>query len=306
MNTQPNELPPCPDGFEYFGLGPLTVKSNWSSGDDVAILEDGCEKWEIGAIGDSDGCHYALRINSPIHAANFPAKVEGLPDGLPTPPDAPNGMRWAYRGTYWGRLGEVDYAYFSTVGREWTTHNCEPCGNSGHYLEAVPITHPEKSEAKVAREFWIKKRIDSRLDKCGSFEHGYIYPEKAQVYADELEVIKVREILPNEPDLLAMAVFLLRNAEQFSPDISEFLSGHFPESTPAFDWDQLWAAYPWVGAWTCGYDGRWIGHEREPEFVNSWISAGGQIMPPSSMQPPTAPDWKQSLIQRPTLSQTKP
>lgn len=71
----PEGVPPPPDGFEYWGFGPIA--SQGKSPQDVAYLSEG--RWKTGGYGNSEGTHYALRIGSEIHCLNTVAGkgVEG-------------------------------------------------------------------------------------------------------------------------------------------------------------------------------------------------------------------------------------
>ena len=48
------------------------------------------------------------------------------------------------------------------------------------------------------REFWIKKPETGDLDNCGSYQGAYVYPKQATAFVDEIEIIRVREILDDE------------------------------------------------------------------------------------------------------------
>lgn len=66
-----------PEGFSYYGPGPLKTPSDEASNDILAIsATDLKDDWESGYYGDSSadtGIHYALRTGSAI------AKANGLP-----------------------------------------------------------------------------------------------------------------------------------------------------------------------------------------------------------------------------------
>ena len=63
-------VPPLPDGFTYYGMGPLKVL-NQASNQDVAYLTT--SGWYVQNLMGSEDRHYALRTGSEI------AKANGLP-----------------------------------------------------------------------------------------------------------------------------------------------------------------------------------------------------------------------------------
>ena len=72
----PEGIPNPPDGFTYYGLGPLQVivrDKETDEGRDVAKLCHYNSRWTINWVGDGAGAHYALRTGSEI------AKANGLP-----------------------------------------------------------------------------------------------------------------------------------------------------------------------------------------------------------------------------------
>lgn len=291
MNTQPTELPACPTGFEYFGYTEDGLSHPPSEASkDLAILYPGGAAWDQSGLYNSVGAHAALRIGSPIHAANFPAKVEGLPDGLPTPPDAPDGMRWVYRNREYRGIADV-MMKCDNGDTDWLKGRCAH-GMFDHYLEAVPITPPDKVEP-------------NEPDLLAMDEVEKLIKSNAAAHLEEIRSLK---------ETLEMAVKHLRELVSVHDgealrEAMRFLDAHFPEPTPAFDWDQLWAELPsWIQWVAMDEDGSWWTHRNAPRIAGDTCATWYGLLEfkiPHDHAPPTAPDWKQSLIQRPTLSQTK-
>lgn len=71
----PDGIPNPPDGFTYYGLGPLRVQAEnemMKERHNVAYCRDSHDEWDTGFYGDRFK-HYALRTGSEI------AKANGLP-----------------------------------------------------------------------------------------------------------------------------------------------------------------------------------------------------------------------------------
>lgn len=82
LRQPPEGVPQVPSGYEYFGLGPVPHRTDRLSRDIACMGVNGVQTdWynKDGNSGCSDECHYALRIDSPIHAANFPQEVKQEP-----------------------------------------------------------------------------------------------------------------------------------------------------------------------------------------------------------------------------------
>jgi len=68
-------IPAPPEGFIYFGVGPLKKKDSTHSCD-IAMCHEG-QDWVVGANGLSSGLHYAVRVGSAI-AKDNPPEVIGI------------------------------------------------------------------------------------------------------------------------------------------------------------------------------------------------------------------------------------
>lgn len=60
-----------PDGFEYWGVGPLTHRPDDDDEFDCAFMGISGDSWTVGGQGCYDTYHYAIRRNTALHAANF-------------------------------------------------------------------------------------------------------------------------------------------------------------------------------------------------------------------------------------------
>ena len=120
--TIPEGVPQPPDGFDYFGNGPVsgaTLKDNR----DIASLSFATGKWVFEASGKSSDYRYALRRGTDLHRLNFAASNPASPD-----------------------------AREQTGGpREWDCWS-HPDGNLVNALEGEP-------EDKMARLGWRKIRV---------------------------------------------------------------------------------------------------------------------------------------------------
>jgi len=76
MNKQPqprpDHIPAPPEGFDYWGRGPLPHQANKTGGPDIeAIPNDLIHGWESGFEGGSYSLHYAIRRGTELHRLNF-------------------------------------------------------------------------------------------------------------------------------------------------------------------------------------------------------------------------------------------
>jgi len=74
---KPDHIPSPPEGFEYFGKGPLPHESKFPTfeifnyGEHIPNDEWTNDEWSGGFYGTSGGNHYAIRIGSELHRLNF-------------------------------------------------------------------------------------------------------------------------------------------------------------------------------------------------------------------------------------------
>lgn len=76
MKTPPSNIPPVPEGFEYFGEGPLPFSEKHPTSD-IALCHPDWGFWSpASATGSLSKVYYALRIGSEVHRKNMPKEEE--------------------------------------------------------------------------------------------------------------------------------------------------------------------------------------------------------------------------------------
>jgi len=70
MNAPQQQIPAPPEGFEYFGVGPLNCIPDDKSYDIAAVTQRPNDNWETGFQGYSSD-HYAIRVGTELHRLNF-------------------------------------------------------------------------------------------------------------------------------------------------------------------------------------------------------------------------------------------
>jgi len=136
------------------------------------------------------------------HRRPITPTIPGLPEGLPVPPDAPEGHYGVYRGMGWESPGEVLYSALHIKLCSWSTQS-SPRKTKGyqnqHYIEWVPIKEQAPEPASVhpvgaARELWIPM-VNGKPVQVYETELGALAVAKGFCMSSA-GAIRVREILP--------------------------------------------------------------------------------------------------------------
>ncbi len=321
MNTRPYTLPtelpdppqpPAGTRWVYRGKG-------WSNNNDIAsftcTVSNGGSEWSRVVIHNArpGGVAYMHYLES-VTLRPVPESLSPVPEGFEyfqqggfLPIDAPSSLDIAsFDATYsHGWLHEC--SGYSNTGR---IHYALRIGSLIHHLNfdvpppdegqaVTPNPEPVTPVSGEAREFWLDLQNGAEISWSNLYDCDS--PTKPRVH--------VREVLPGEVTLREQAVEHLRAViESDSMDhnkvfeASQWLEKNFPE--PEFNYANLWRELPsWYTRMAMNDNYDWWAHSLPPvPAAYSWESMGFSYRIPPQFCPPPAPNWRTSLLERPTLA----
>lgn len=267
------EVPDPPDGFEtYPKKGKILQRTDVYNRDDVASLFPG-GIWETGYRGIGLGW-FALRIGSPIHAANFPQQA-AEPASVP-----PVGVAREWWAVIDGPDGITGVGSLHDV--QQLQGGLFPVENQIRVREILPesdSSEPHGIEAQVCEDIATRQRT-------GMAKYG------VSVAANPLELRQWLQHLYEE--LLDASVYLKRAMAENDgkPPVTP--------PTPAFSWSALWDELPsWINWVAMDCWGDWLGHESKPSCCAQVWETACPFPIPKLHAPPYATNWTTSLVERP-------